>query len=238
MIVDMHCHVLPGVDDGPATMEDSIAIIREAGRQGIDTMIATPHFHPGRYMVKARTVLEKIDQVREALDHEGIDVELIPGQECYYYSGLVKELDAGNVLTMGGTGYVLVEFEPTTLFSVMQNAMRELFSSGYRPIIAHYERYRCLNGREDRLEELRSHGAMLQMNFDRLLDKEGIFRRNPWRRQVREGFVDFLGSDTHGMNFRPLHVKQAVHWLKSEVDPEICHMLLERNPRLLIEDDD
>ncbi|MBR1558726.1 MAG: hypothetical protein IJ646_00650 [Clostridia bacterium] len=237
-IIDMHCHVLPGVDDGPGTMEESIAILREAERQGLSAMIVTPHFHPGRYMVPAPKVRETIKQVRRALKEEGIRLKLYPGQECYYYSGLVRELDEGNVLTMGDTNYVLVEFDPSVLYSVIQHAMRELFSAGYRPIVAHYERYRCLNGREDRLEELRSHGAMLQMNFDRLLDKEGFFRRNPWRRQLREGFVDFLGSDTHGMGFRPLHAKQAVAWLTSEVDPELVHVILERNIRLLTEGDD
>ena len=233
----MHCHVLPGVDDGPATMEESLAVLKEAVRQGMDTMVVTPHFHPGRYMVPAPQVLETIEQVREALDEEGIDLRLIPGQECYYYSGLVRELDAGNVLTMGDTSYVLVEFDPSVLYNVIQHALRELFNSGYRPIIAHFERYRCLNGREDRLEELRSHGAMLQMNFDRLLDKEGFFRRNQWRRYLREGYVDFLGSDTHGMGFRPLHAKQAVAWMRAEVDPELVHVILERNIRLLTEGD-
>lgn len=233
VITDMHCHVLPGVDDGPSTMEESIAVLREAERQGVSTMIVTPHFHPGRYMVPAPQVRQTIEKVREELANKHIVLRLIPGQECYYYSGLLRELDAGNVLTMGGTEYVLVEFEPSVLYSVILHAVRELFSSGYRPIVAHFERYQCLNGREDRLEELRGHGAMLQMNFDRLLDKEGFFRRNQWRRYLREGFVDFLGSDTHGMGFRPLHISQAVAWMKSEVDPELSHVILERNIRLL-----
>ena len=237
-IVDMHCHVLPGVDDGPRTMEDSIAVLREAKRQGIDRMIVTPHFHPGRYMVPADKVLKTIEEVRYALEREKIQIELIPGQECYYYSGLVQELEAGNVLTMGGTSFVLVEFDPSVLYSVIQHAMRELFNAGYRPIVAHYERYNCLNGREERLAELREDGAMLQMNFDRLLDKEGFFRRNVWRRLLREGYVDFLGSDTHGMNFRPLHVKQAVDWLKSDVDPRIAHRILESDIKLLTENYD
>lgn len=233
VITDMHCHVLPGVDDGPSTIEESIAVLREAKRQGVSAMIVTPHFHPGRYMVSAHQVHQTIEWVREELADKGIDIRLIPGQECYYYSGLLRELDAGNVLTMGGTEYVLVEFEPSVLYSIIQHAVRELFGSGYRPIVAHYERYQCLNGREDRLEELRSQGAMLQINFDRLLDKEGFFRRNQWRRLLREGFVDFLGSDTHGMGFRPLHIKQAVAWMRAEVDPKLTHVILERNIRLL-----
>lgn len=234
-IVDMHCHVLPGVDDGPSTMDESLAVLREARRQGIGKMIVTPHFHPGRYMVPAAQVKATIEDVRRRLELEKLDLQIVPGQECYYYSGLVRELDAGNVLTMGGTSFVLVEFDPGVLYSVIQHAIRELFNSGYRPIVAHFERYDCLRGREERLEELHSQGAMLQMNFDRLLDKEGFFRRNIWKRYLREGFVDFLGSDTHGMGFRPLHVAQASEWLLNEVDPRIAHRILEKNIALLLE---
>ena len=234
-VVDMHCHVLPGVDDGPATMEDSIAILREARRQGINRMIVTPHYHPGRYIVPASKVMDTLAEVRAAMAREGIGVELIPGQECYYYSGLVRELEKGNVLTMAGSDYVLVEYDPGVLYSAIMHSLRELTYSGYRPIIAHYERYQCLNGRIDRLEELRSNGAMLQLNFDRLLGKETLFRRNPWRRQVREGYVDFLGSDTHGMKFRPLHVRQAMKWIDEELDPEIANTMLITNIEMLID---
>lgn len=234
-IVDMHCHVLPGVDDGPATMTDAIAVLREAERQGIGRMIVTPHYHPGRYVVPASKVMDVLDSVRETVRKEGIHIDLIPGQECYYFSDLVRELDRGRVLTMAGTSYVLVEYDPPVLYSVIQHSLRELIYSGYRPIIAHYERYQCLSGRMDRLEELRSNGAMLQLNFDRLLDRETLFRRNPWRRQFREGFVDFLGSDTHGMGFRPLHVDQAVDWIDSEVHPEIARMVMETNIDMLLE---
>jgi len=234
----MHCHVLPGVDDGPATMEDSLDILRVAQSQGIGRMIVTPHYHPGRYMVSAAKVNDALAQVRQAMRRERIDIELIAGQECYYFSDLVRELDRGNVLTMAGSSYVLVEYDPSVLYSVMQHSLRELMLSGYRPIIAHYERYRCLTGRIERLEELRSNGAMLQLNFDRLLDRDSIFKRNPWRRQFKDGYVDFLGSDTHGVNFRPLHVDRAVEWIEREVDPELARMVLGTNIDMLIEPED
>lgn len=236
-IVDMHCHVLPGVDDGPKSMEGSMTILQEAVRQGIGKMIVTPHYHPGRYKVPAPLVLRTITEVRRELRRRGIAIELIPGQECYYFSNLLGELDAGNVLTMAGSNFVLVEFDPGVMYNVIQHAVRELFAGGYRPIIAHFERYQCLNERIDRLDELHDHGALLQMNFDRLLGKEGFFRRNFWRRLMREGYVDFLGSDTHGVNFRPLHVDQAMAWMRDEVDPGILRRVLEKNIRMLTDGD-
>ena len=235
-IVDMHCHILPGVDDGPATMKESLAALKEAQRQGIGAMIVTPHFHPGRYVVKAATVQETLERVKTAAESEGLDIDLYPGQECYYYSGLIDELEAGNVLTMNGTNHVLVEFEPEAQYSSITFAIRELRDNGYRPIIAHYERYRCLYQRKDRLDELRSTGARLQLNFDRLLDKGNFIRPNIWRKLLKEGYVDFLGSDTHGIKFRPLHVEQAMDWLAIDVKQELWDKIMETNIRRLITD--
>ena len=236
-IIDMHCHVLPETDDGPETMKETLAVLREAQNQGIRRMIVTPHFHPGRYAVAASHVLETLDMVRQRAAQEGLEIRLFPGQECYYYSGLVDELENGNVLTMAGTRYVLVEFESDALYITILQAVRELRQSGYRPIIAHYERYACLHGRKDRLQELRDRGAMLQLNFDRLLDDGSFFHPNPWRKLLKEGYVDFLGSDTHGMKFRPLHVRQAVDWLVKNAEPELRTRILMKNPGLLIEKD-
>lgn len=236
-IVDMHCHVLPGVDDGPETMEESMAVLREAVSQGISAMIVTPHFHPGRYRVDAARIREVLGQTRRAIAAEGLKLRLIPGQECYYYSGLLGELEAGNALTMNGTRYVLVEFDEDTLYSKIQLAMRELTDGGYIPIIAHYERYQCLYRRVERLDELRAKGALLQLNFDRLLEKDRLFRPNLWRKLLKDGYVDFLGSDTHGMEFRPLHVKQAMAWLTADVRAELRKRILTDNIRLLLGQD-
>lgn len=234
MIVDMHCHVLPGVDDGPETMEDSMLLLEEAVRQHVDAMIVTPHFHPARYQVYASQIREGLARLNEEIQKAGLPITLLPGQECYFYSDLIRELDAGNVLTMAGTRYVLVEFDPVAIYSVLRGAVRSLMSSGYYPIIAHYERYQCLKGNTERLSQLRYDGAMLQMNFDTVLARDGLFRKNPWRQLLREGYVDFLGSDTHGMDFRPPHIDSVVQWMRAEVDPGLTENILERNIRLLL----
>ena len=234
MIVDMHCHVLPGVDDGPETVEDSMLVLREAAKQNVTTMIVTPHFHPARYQVYASQVVDGIRCLKEKILEAGLPISLVAGQECYYYSDLVRELDAGNVLTMAGTRYVLTEFDPSVIYSGLRNAIRDLTSHGYYPIVAHYERYRCLRDDKERLMQLRYDGAMLQMNFDTLLEKDGFFHRNPWRRLLTEGYVDFLGSDTHGMDFRPPHIDRAVKWMQGEVDPDTTERILRGNIRLLL----
>ncbi len=235
MIVDMHCHVLPGVDDGPKTMDKSMELLEEAVRQGVDAMIITPHFHPGRYKVYASQAREVFGQVQEEIQRRGLPIEILLGQECYYYSELVRELDAGNVLTMADSRFVLVEFDPDVIYLGIRTAVRDLTSNGYAPIIAHYERYRCLDNHVDRLEELREEGARLQINFDRLLDRGGLFHPNPWRKLLKEGYVDYLGSDTHGMDFRPPHIGKAVAWMEKEVPPELVEQIMTENIRVLLE---
>ena len=233
-IVDMHCHVLPGVDDGPATMAETLAALKQAQAQGVGAMIVTPHFHPGRYAVTAGQARETLSRVRARAAREGLKIRLYPGQECYWYSDLVHQLDSGNAMTMCGTDYVLVEYETEVPYTTILQSMRVLTENGYRPIIAHFERYRCLYQKRERLEELRGKGALLQLNFDRLLDRDGFFRPNIWRRLLKDGYVDFLGSDTHGMKFRPLHVKQAMEWMQADVNAAVRNRILEENMQLLL----
>lgn len=232
-IVDMHCHILPGVDDGPATMKETLATLRKAVSQDICAMIVTPHFHPGRYAVTAEKALKALERVRKAADDEDLDIRLLPGQECYYYSGLIAELESGNVLTMNGTRYVLVEFEPEAQYTTITFAVRDLCDNGYKPIIAHFERYRCLYQRKERLAELRKQGAKLQLNFDRLIGKGNFLHPNDWRRLLKEGYVNYLGSDTHGTKFRPLHVDQAMDWLEMDVRQDIMERIMGENIGLL-----
>lgn len=235
-IWDTHCHLLPGVDDGPETMEDTLSTLREAERQHIEGIIVTPHFHPGRYMVYASQIYSLLESVREECRRNNIHITLYPGQECYYYSGLVEQLNSKKVLTLADSRYVLVEFEPDCPYSQMQFGVRELQSNGYHPILAHFERYRCLYDK-DKLYEMKQRGALLQMNFDTLLKHEGLFRKLPWKDMVQQGLVDYFGSDCHGMDFRPLRADKAVKWMREELPKGLFGKMLHTNVQLLLNND-
>ena len=218
-ITDMHCHILPGLDDGSRSMEETMEALREASRQGITSVIATPHYYPGRYEPDAGEVLHAWRQVKQRIRLERIPVTLYPGQECFYYSGLVEQLEEGEVLTLAGSLYVLVEFDPDSPYLQLVQGLTALQQSGYYPILAHFERYRCLRDLE-RLYELRQRGILLQMNFDALLLRDSVFHRNPWRQLAAEGLADFFGSDCHGMEFRPYRVQEACRWMEEHMSQE------------------
>ncbi len=225
---DMHCHLLPGVDDGPETLEESLQVLELAQRQGVKKIIVTPHFHPGRFMVYASTVHEELEMLRGECKERGIGITLYPGQECYYYSGLVEELDRGNILTLANSRFVLVEFEPDCAYSQMKFGIRQLQSSGYLPILAHFERYECLSSQEN-LVAMKQKGVFLQMNISTLLRKDSLLHRMPWKNMVKQGAVDFLGSDCHGMHFRPLQVDKLMEWLEDHVDEELADHMIRSN---------
>lgn len=232
-VTDMHSHILPGIDDGAKNIEETMQVLEEAVRQQVGAVIVTPHFYPGRYMTDAEQILQVLKAVQEQCRIRRLDIALYPGQECLYYSGLVKMLDSGRILTLANSRYVLVEFEPDVPYSYLLAGLRNLLSSGYRPILAHMERYACLQEKE-RLRELRMHGILLQMNFDMLIMKGGFFRRNPWRHLLQQGYVDYLGTDCHGMEFRPLHVREACEWLEHNLDDQSRERILRTNIRKII----
>lgn len=227
-ITDMHCHILPGLDDGSKSMEETMEALREASRQGITSVIATPHYYPGRYEPDAGEVLHAWRQVKQQLQLEGIPVSLYPGQECFYYSGLLEQLEEGEVLTLARSLYVLVEFDPECPYLQILQGLTELQQGGYYPVLAHFERYRCLRD-TDRLYDLRRRGILLQMNFDTLLLRDSIFHRNPWRRLAAEGVVDFFGSDCHGIHFRPYRVEEACSWMEGHIPPGVLQHTMQSN---------
>lgn len=232
-ITDMHCHILPGVDDGCKTMRETMKVLKEAEKQHIRSMIVTPHYHPGRYEVSSLQIQETLQRVQRYCDRNNMHITLYPGHECYYFSDLVRRLDNGDALTLAGSRYVLVEFEPDCIFNVLLTGLQDLKDNGYIPVLAHFERYHCL-WRDDKWMELKERGYLLQMNFDRLLKRNGLFYRNQWRTLMEKEVVDFLGSDCHGTKFRPLHVQEACRWMEKKLSQRYRKQVLCDNIQKII----
>ncbi len=231
-IIDIHCHILPGIDDGPATIEEAIETIKVAMSQGVRGFVVTPHYHPGRFVVEAQKTRDILEELRYECKKRNLLVELYEGQECYYYSGLIAELAEENALTMNHTRNVLLEFDPDVSYSMVKSAVRDLKCHGYGVILAHFERYACLSEKE-RLVELKNQNVKLQMNFDTISEKGSLFHRNPWRKLIEQGIVDYLGSDCHGMKFRPYQITKACEWIEKQVDDSIIIDMFSHNIQLI-----
>ena len=156
------------------------------------------------------------------------------GQETYYHDGLVENLRDGKALTLEGSQYVLVEFDPQVPYMKMYQAVRKLTMARYIPIIAHVERYECL--REDtNMSELFQCDCRLQMNFSSLKGNSILDKEVRWcRKQIMQGRIYCLGTDMHRMDYRKPEIDESFQWLVNHLDGLKLHGLLRGNAKNVI----
>lgn len=234
-IIDMHCHILPGVDDGARTMEESMKLLEMAYRQGISSAVATPHYYPGHgdggdAGKQEELRLALAGKVKEAFP----GFQIYPGHELYYHEGLADSLSAKKARTLADSPYVLVEFSTSASYGTIFRGVRSLAGVGYVPVVAHVERYRCLREGKN-LQELLGCGCRLQMNFDSLQGNRFSPDTRWCRKQALEGRIFALGTDMHRLDFRPPDIRQALAWLEGYVEPSLRRQMLYENPASVIE---
>ena len=225
MLIDMHSHILPGMDDGARNLEEAKKTLQIARRQGFDAMIATPHLLPDATADLRDRVLDAVAQLApEALR---LGIRIYPGMECFFHSKLPAMLESGRALTLANSRYALIEFEEDVSFRELCYGLSAVSECGCVPILAHYERYRCLMNRAN-LQALKQEGVLLQMNYDTVQRVYGIFRYNPFLKHLKNGMVEFMGSDTHGTHFRPLRTEPSIRWLQNHSLMEAMNRNAER----------
>ncbi len=230
-VIDVHSHVLPGIDDGSRTMEESLKLLEMVKEQGVDAVFATPHC-PRRGPV--RPTEELLSELREKVHGRLGSFSIYSGHETFYHENLPAQLKGGEARTLAGGKFVLVEFRTDVPYSALYRGLRTLGSSGYIPVLAHMERYGCLRT-EKNLEDLTGCGCWLQMNFDSI---QGNWL-NPdvrWcRKQILKGRIRLMGTDMHRLDFRPPNIRQAMKWMEGHVEPVMLKRILCDNPGRIID---
>jgi protein-tyrosine phosphatase len=201
-VIDLHCHVLSGIDDGPKDIEGSLALASAAHAAGIRTIVATPHVSP-RYPNEPRTIARLVEELELRLAAEGIDIEILPGAEVALVRAV--ELDASQLarLTLGGGPWLLVEppFSPSA--SGIDAMMLEVARSGHPIVIAHPERCPAFQRDRSVLESLVRSGMITSITAGSLLGHFGTRVRSFARELLREGLVHDIASDAHDDIDRP-----------------------------------
>lgn len=236
MIIDMHTHILPRLDDGARNWDDCLQMLLKSVECGVQKIIATPHYSPWDRRATAEEISQLCREAESRLKAKyDIDVELYPGHEIYYRIGIMDELKAGKVLTLAGSRYVLVEFDPDTPYQVIYHAIREFAVGGYIPIVAHVERYRCLR-KVDKLESLKDGGALLQMNIG-VLQGKILNAESRWAKMcLRKEMIDFLASDMHNTGSRAPLSSEKLNWVRDELRLEYQQKILCGNSQKIIAD--
>ncbi|AIF67934.1 tyrosine protein phosphatase [Terribacillus saccharophilus] len=233
-MIDIHCHILPGVDDGARTLEDSIEMAKAAAAQGIQTIVATPHHRNNQFDNYPESILTRVDELNRILEEESIQVNILPGQETRIYGDLAEGLSAKEILPVNlDTPYILVELPTSTVPKYTNKLLYDLQVEGYTPVIVHPERNSELLNKPDKLYELVNGGVLTQVTAASLLGKFGKKIKNFSHEIVQANLTHFIASDAHNVNNRSFVMREAMTELEETYGVDLIYTYQENAQRML-----
>ena len=229
-IVDIHCHIIPGVDDGAKSYEQAYAMLDIAYKQGIRDIIATPHHMPEGKNASPEVIAARVGKLQDYVDENHYDMTIYTGNEIYYHGEAADMLEEGKICTLAATNYVLVEFSPMDDARYIRNSLAELQNMGYNPIVAHVERYMSLiHAPFDRIQELRDMGILIQVNAGSVTGFFGKQSKAVAEKLLKKELVDFIGTDAHSDGGRAPKIKECAEILCKKCKADYVEDLLYGN---------
>jgi protein-tyrosine phosphatase len=234
--VDIHCHCLPGLDDGPATMEEALSLCQALARDGITTVVATPH-QLGRYdrLNSASVVREGVAALSSELASQHIPLEVLPGGDVRIDERLPRLLEADEILTVADAGYHLLLELPHELFVDPRPTIDALRERGLQSILTHPERHAYLYGTIDWAVDWVKHGALLQITAGSLLGEFGSNAFEQAWQLVKRGLVSLVASDAHDTVRRPPQLTAALTSLTERIGLDVARALVIDNPQQVLD---
>ena len=211
-LYDIHCHILPGVDDGAKNMDIALALIEKEIEAGVETIILTPHFRKEMFEPDMEDIWNAYDELLYETRYKNIRLYL--GCEFHANMEMVETLDNDLRPTLADSRYVLTEFAHNSTRAFMKERADALLMSGYRPIIAHIERYRATRKDFDLIEDLIEMGCEVQVNADAIIGRDGLGAQRFCKKLMQEDMLHYVGSDTHNLRGRAPHLGECCEYLK------------------------
>ncbi len=234
-MIDLHSHILPGVDDGSKDMEESISMARQYVENGIDKVIATPHFIEESDSTTKDENKLVLEELKRNLEKEKIDLELYLGNEIFISPDILKYLREEKVSTLNGTRYALIETAMFDIPTSMENVIYELCLKGYTPIIAHPERNIKVQENPNILYKFIMSGALTQINLPSLEGRYGEKALETAKILLSHNMVHFVGTDAHSPRTRSPKIKRSLDILRQIVDEDEFRRITKLNGKAVLE---
>lgn len=231
---DIHCHLLPGIDDGARNIDEMMKMAKIAYKEGIRHMITTPHYHPHRGEADADLVRSVFGKAKSLIQSEFPDLEIYEGNEIYFRQDASNMLKNGELLTLAGSDYALVEFSTAVEKSTVANAVSQFQMAGYLPVIAHVERYEELVGDYAFIQELAEAGVYFQVNAGSITGDMGGARKRFIKKMIKGECLHFIGTDAHSSMHRAPLMAKCASYIEKKFDADTAEMLLYYNPTMII----
>lgn len=233
-MIDLHSHILPGLDDGSQSLEASLAMARMAVDSGVTAMVATPHCADDR----TREVYAAWQLLREALEENEIPLQLYLGMEIFGTPLTARMLQEGRLFTLNGSRYPLVEFSFRSDGEEESRILRSICKTGYRPVVAHPERYRYVQQNPKLINRWYRMGCLIQVNRGSLLGRFGRHAQKMAVELVDRGFATLIASDAHSARVRTPWMEDVRNLLTKEFSPLCAQVLLQENPEKILKNED
>lgn len=235
-MIDLHCHLLPGLDDGAEDQAMALAMAQAAAEAGVREIVCTPHCTAGDPAMGSRIVYirQMVETLRQEMARQKLPIRLYPGMELLCNRHLPRVLERGELLTLADSPYLLIEFSFTTSLANLEWAIHLVRQGGYRPVLAHPERYPAVWQQPDRLANWFFEGVVLQLDKDSVLGRFGRFcaRTADWA--LRHGFAHVIASDAHDLTHRTIRLERVRTFVAQHYSPWYADVLLLQNPRQIL----
>lgn len=234
-MIDLHSHILPGVDDGAKSIEEALAIGRMAEADGIEVMACTPHFMPGMYDNQAADIRARVAHLNEVFEREGLKLALVTGADAHVRPDFVECLKDGRILTLHDSRYVLVEPPHNVMPQRLDELIFNITVAGFVPVLTHPERLKWIEQNYTVVEKLAQSGVWMQITSGSLTGRFGSRPKYWAERMLSEGLVSILATDAHNVKSRPPLLAESYHLACTRVGSEEAGHLVVTRPALILE---
>lgn len=234
-MIDIHCHILPGVDDGAKTLSDSVDMAKQAISEGINTIIATPHHKNGQYENRKFDIVQKVQTLNEEFQKNGIDLSILPGQENRIYGEILEDFEQGEILTLSNhSSYIFIEFPSGHVPRYAGKLLYDIQLKGLQPIIVHPERNAELIQNPNQLYEFVKNGAATQITAASLVGYFGKKIQKFTEQIIDANLTHFIASDAHNVKSRPFKFAEGLDTLEQKFGMDYVYYLTE-NAQFLVD---
>lgn len=228
-MIDIHCHILPNVDDGSQNLEESIEMAKIAESEGITKIVNTSHYHLDFEYKMGKQLKEELDKFNNILKEKNINVQVMLGNELYYTSDLIEKFDELEFFTINESKYILIEFSPNNFPKNIKDIIYEIKIRGFVPILAHVERYTNIQEDINIILDCIKEGALIQLNASSIIGKNGKIAEATSKNLLDNNMVHFIATDAHSSTRRRPLIREAYDYILNIYGIEVAEKLFEQN---------
>lgn len=237
-MIDIHSHIIPNVDDGARSVEETFNILKEAQEAGFTDVILTSHFLLNYYETNAQELIFWKEKLQEVLKKQGTKINLHSGMEIYITNQMEELLENKKILTLANSGYMLIELPLATNVKYFDYVVYYIEAKGIKPIIAHPERYKCVQKDPDIVEEYIEKGCLIQCNYGSIVNLYGREAEKTIKTLLKKNQVHFLGSDVHRENGTYLIILDAIKKIRKIIGENKINELTTINPKKILQNEE